>query len=127
MFASRESTYLILDALVQSAVSSCGHHNTKKDAEALEGVQGRATKMIRGLEAKSYEERLKELGMFSLTKRRLRGDMIAVFQYLKDCHRDEGINLFSIEPDGRTRTKLETHQREVQPGNKEEFPDGENH
>ena len=36
--------------------------------------------------------------------RRLRGDMIAVFQYLKGCHREEGIDLFSIAPEGRTRT-----------------------
>ena len=64
----------------------------------------RATKMIRGQKAKSYEERLKELGMFSLTKRRLRGDMITVFQYLKGCRREEGIDLFSIAPEGRTRT-----------------------
>ena len=42
--------------------------------------------------------------MFSLTKRRLRGDMIAVFQYLKSCHREEGIDLFSIVPEVRTRT-----------------------
>ena len=59
--------------------------------------------MIKGLEAKSSEERLKELGLFSLTKRR-KGDMTAVFQYLKDCRREEGIDLFSIAPEGRTRT-----------------------
>ena len=42
--------------------------------------------------------------MFSLTKKRLRGDMIAVFQYLKGCHKEEGIDVFSIVLEGRTRT-----------------------
>ena len=59
--------------------------------------------MIRGVENKPYEGRLKELGMFILEKRRLRGDMIALFKYLKGCHAEEGQNMLLIIPECRTR------------------------
>jgi len=59
--------------------------------------------MIRGLEHLLYEDRLREMGLFSLRKRRLWCDLIAAFQYLKGAYKREGNQLFERVDNSRTR------------------------
>ena len=59
--------------------------------------------MIRGLEHLPYEDRLRELGLFSLEKRRLWGDLVAAFPYLKGAYKQEGSQLFERADNSRTR------------------------
>ena len=75
----------------------------KNHREVLERVQSRATKMIKGLQHLSYKDRLRELGLFSLENRRLQGDLITAFQYLKGAYRQEGNQLFGRVDNCRTR------------------------
>ena len=75
----------------------------KKDIEKLERVQRRITKMIPRLRNKSYEERLKELNLFNLTKRRMRGDLIEVYKIFKGFDNLNVENYFSLDRSNVTR------------------------
>ena len=63
-------------------------------------------KVIRKLECLSYEDRLRELVVFSLEKRRLWVDLIAAFQYLKEAYRKDGKGLVIRECSDRMRGKF---------------------
>ena len=102
----REVIVPLYSALTRPHLEYCIHvwgPQYRIDVRLLESVQRRAAKMIQGLEHISCEDRLKDLGLFSMEKRRLQGDLIAAFQYLKGAYKQKGSKPFERVDTSRTR------------------------
>ena len=122
-FINRNFTYKSKDIILPLYKSMVRPHlehavqfwdpHLNKDINKLEQIQKRATKLIPNLRNKTYDERLRELNLFSLVKRRLRGKLIECFKIIKGFTNIEVGNIFTFAPKLPTRgheLKLRGHR-----------------
>ncbi|KAF4796588.1 hypothetical protein TURU_083014 [Turdus rufiventris] len=103
---SKEVILSLYSALVRPHLDYCvpdWEPQHKKDVDMLEEVQKGVIKLTPGLEHISYEDRLREMGQFSLENRRLRGYLITVFQYVKGACKTDKEGLLTTACSDRTR------------------------
>ena len=95
-----EKTFILLyKALVRPHVeyaNSVWNPCKKGDTEEIEKVQRRATRLVKGLKKFSYEERLRKLRLPTLKYRRIRGDMIEVFEVVSGKYDSSVSNKFPL-------------------------------
>lgn len=89
--------------LLTSHLGYCVQCWLSQDMKDMEKNPEIAIGMLKIWEIKSHGEQLKEVGMFTLMKRRLLWNMTSLVKYVKDCYMEEGVDLFSIGSKGRTR------------------------
>lgn len=75
----------------------------KKDEDIIDTAQWRPNIMMKGLKQLYYEKRLRELGVLILHKRRLTGDLLNVYKFLKKGCKGNGTRLFSVVPSASAR------------------------
>ncbi|KAK4829259.1 hypothetical protein QYF61_002545 [Mycteria americana] len=79
----------------------------KKDAKVPESLQRRPTKLVKGLEGMSYNEQLRTLGLSSFETRRLRGNLIALYSFLRRASGEGAHNIPPLRPPLCTFTELQ--------------------
>ena len=105
-FRTEEIILSLYNALIKPHLEycvQCWSPYYKKDIEKLEGVERRVTKLIPRLRNKPYEERLSQLNLYSLTKWRVRGDLIQVFKIIKGIKNMDMEKYFTIDTSNITR------------------------
>ncbi|RMC12918.1 hypothetical protein DUI87_10445 [Hirundo rustica rustica] len=118
---SRAGIVPLRSALVRAHLECCDQFwapQYREDIEGLEQVQRRTTELGKGLEHKSCEDQLRELGVYSLEKGRLRVDL---YNSLKGGCGQVKIVFFSQRTSNRIRGKPSSCTGDVQVGHQKEF------
>ena len=105
-YKSKDTILTLYNSMVRPLLEYCVQAwcpYYQKDIAKLERVQRRVTKMIPSLRNKSCEDRLTELNLFSLTHRRLRGDLIQAFKIIKGIDNMDCSKYFTLNFSNYTR------------------------